>query len=153
MIRIRRYARDDRNQVLQLCEQMHAESRYSHLTFSEETVCDFIDQHVTGVSIQAFVANHNKAGVVGFVCMSLMPYIFTPGNTAIDLALYVKPAYRNTLAFAGLVRAGERWAIDNGAHSVMFGVSAPSDVQKACRAYRKLGYKDWGVILRKETGQ
>ena len=150
MPRIASYTVDDLPQVLELAKLMHAESRYAGMPFDEPTVREFLTHGVTNVRATAFVARHSTGSIIGFMGVVLIPYVFTPQFLATDTALYVKPEYRHTMAFAGLIIAAERWARMRGAHNMLLGVSAPKDVAKVCRAYHKLGYKDWGVMLYKE---
>lgn len=150
-IRIRKYRhQNDYARIHELAERMHAESKYAHKPFSHDTLHSFLEQ-IDDVSTTGFVADHKKHGIIGFLCMTTLPYLFTPGTFAHDLALYVVPEHRHTLTFAALVRAGERWAAECGADAVMFGVSGPHNVERATRAYQKMGYAQWGVFLRKEV--
>ena len=149
-IRIRKYKhQNDYARIHELAERMHAESKYAHKPFNHDTLHSFLEQ-IDDVDTVGFVADHREHGIVGFLCMTALPYVFTQGVFAHDLALYVVPEHRHTLAFGALVRAGERWAADRGADAVMLGVSGPHNVERATRAYHKMGYAPWGVFLRKE---
>lgn len=150
MIRIRKYRhQNDYARIHELAERMHGESKYAHMPFNHDTLHCFLEQ-IDDVSTTGFVADHKEHGIVGFLCMTTIPYVFTQGAFAHDLALYVMPEHRHTLAFGALVRAGERWAAACGADAVMLGVSGPHNVERATRAYQKMGYAPWGVFLRKE---
>lgn len=149
-IRIRKYHhQSDYARIHELAERMHSESKYAHMPFNHDTLHSFLEQ-IDDVNTTGLIAEHKTGGIIGFLCMTQIPYVFTHGAFAHDLALYVVPEYRHTLAFAALVCAGERWAAECGADAVMLGVSGPHNVERATRAYRKMGYAPWGVFLRKE---
>ena len=147
---IRRYNHvNDCLQIQHLAVRMHQESKYAHIPLSHASVYEFLSS-IQGSKTEAFVADHTLHGIVGFVAVTLMPLVFAPTHLAHDLALYVAPEFRHTLAFAGLIRAAEQWAKRHNAQSIIFGISAPHDPARAARAYKKLGYVEVGVSMRKE---
>ena len=147
---IRRYDHvNDYLPIQHLSVRMHQESKYAHIPLSYASVYEFLSS-IQGSNTEAFVAEHIKHGIIGFVAVMLMPLVFSPAHLAHDLALYVAPEFRHTLAFAGLIRAAERWAKRHNAQSIIFGISAPHDPARVARAYKKLGYVEVGVSMRKE---
>jgi GNAT superfamily N-acetyltransferase len=149
-IRIRTYKHhNDYARVLTLAELMHGESKYTHKTFMRENVYEFLEG-IDNNTLIGYIAEHDQRGIVGFICLTQMPYIFTGGFFVHDLAFYIMPEMRHTLAFAALLRAAESYAKSAGADAVMLGITAPHDVTKAARAYSKRGYQTFGVFMRKE---
>jgi GNAT superfamily N-acetyltransferase len=135
-----------------LAELMYGESKYTHKPFMRESVYEFLEM-IDNNTLVGYIAEHNQRGIVGFICLAQMPYIFTGGIFVHDLAFYVMPEMRHTLAFAALLRAAEKHANDVGADAVMLGITAPHDVSKTARAYNKRGYQTFGVFMRKELKQ
>lgn len=152
-IRIRIYKHNnDYARILELAELMHSESKYTHKLFMREAVYEFLER-IDNFTVIGYVAEHHERGIIGFISLTQMPYIFTGGFFVHDLALYVVPEMRHTLAFAALLRAAEDYAKSAGADAVMLGITAPHDVSRVTRAYRKRGYTTFGVFMRKELKQ
>lgn len=152
-IRIRTYKHsNDYSHVLTLAAAMHNESKYTHKPFMRDAVYEFLER-IDNTTLIGYVAEHNQRGIVGFICVTQMPYIFTDGFFVHDLAFYVVPEMRHTLAFAALLRAAEDYAKSAGADAVVLGITAPHDVSRTARAYTKRGYQTFGVFMRKEVGQ
>lgn len=141
---------DDVAEVLELCRVMHAESKYASIPFDNATTLRTLHDAISDPMQTLIIAERRGECIVGFVGMTMMQYHFSPKLIAMDSSMYVLPQYRHTLAFAGLLRAAERWAILKGSHSILFGLTAAPDTEKAMRAYCKMGYAEWGVTLRKE---
>jgi GNAT superfamily N-acetyltransferase len=149
-IRIRTYKHsNDYARILELAELMHSESKYTHKPFMREAVYEFLER-IDNFTVIGYVAEHHERGIIGFISVTQMPYIFTGGFFVHDLALYVVPEMRHTLAFAALLRAAEDYAKSAGADAVMLGITAPHDVSRVTRAYSKRGYTTFGVFMRKE---
>lgn len=152
-IRIRTYKHsNDYSRVLLLSELMYNESKYTHKPFMREAVYEFLERIDNNMLIGR-VAEHNERGIIGFISLTQMPYIFTGGFFVHDLAFYVMPEMRHTLAFAALLRAAEDYAKSAGADAVVLGITAPHDVSRVARAYHKRGYKTFGAFMRKELIQ
>ena len=149
IIRIRRYASEYADATVKLARRMHTESKYAHKRFDEGAVRQFLS-HIDNERLAGFLAVHKQQGLIGFYALDIGPCIFSYNRIATGIALYVIPEMRHTIAFAGLMRAGERWAAKRGAMAIVEGISAAHDPAKAARAFNKLGYETTGVMLHKE---
>ena len=151
MIEIRTYDNNkDANVVLQLAKSMHQESKYKSITFDEDVMKHFLSIGIDHLSTETFVAVHHIDGIVGFICLQSIPYIFNNARMASDIAVYVMPKYRASGVFVLLVDKAEQWCRAHHVHSMVFGITAPEDVARIERAYKKMGYKSWGTMVRKE---
>lgn len=151
MIEIRAYDNNkDINTVINLAKMMHEESKYRTIAFDEAATKQFLAIGINHLNIEAFVAEHDIDGIVGFICLQSSPYIFANARTASDIAVYIIPKYRASGTFALLVDKAEQWCKAHHIHSLVFGITAPEDVSRVERSYRKMRYKPWGTLVRKE---
>lgn len=151
MITIRAFDNNkDLKVTLQLAKMMHQESKYGTIPFDEEATKQFLSIGINHLSVEGFVAEHDVDGIIGFICLYSSPYIFANARTASDIATYVLPKYRASGVFVQLVDKAEQWCKAHHIHSLVFGITAPEDVARIERAYKKLKYKPWGTLVRKE---
>lgn len=85
--------------MLSMCKRMHAESRYSHLDYSEEKMAALIWsllRHPTGIVLEQ--PNGLLLGIVD-------EYWFGRDKYAYEMLLYVEPAFRGSPQAVRLVQA------------------------------------------------
>jgi GNAT superfamily N-acetyltransferase len=151
VIKIRSYDNNtDLQNTLKLAKMMHEESKYRQIPFDEYATTQFLTTGINHLSVEGFVAEHHEDGLIGFICLESSPYVFANARTAIDIAVYIVPEYRASGAIALLVDKAEQWCKSHFIHSLVFGVTAPENVTRIDRVYKKLGYKSWGTLVRKE---
>ena len=151
MAEVRTARPEDADEVLDLARAMHAESeRYRRLRFSEPHIRSLYAALVPTGGI--LVVEHAGA-IVGMVVGMLVPTWFGDGSefVASDLALYVEPEHRGTLAAPRLIRAFERWAVAHGAREVSLGVSTEIHAERTRELYERLGFKPTGYLTVKRT--
>jgi GNAT superfamily N-acetyltransferase len=135
--------------TIKLAKRMHDESVYAGKSFDEAAVWQFLkcidDKHVG-----MYMADHTNHGIIGFAAANVLPCMHSFEKIGQGIVMYVVPGHRHTLAFAGLLRTTENWTKKQGATCFLGGISASADPMRASRAYKKLGYVETGIMLRKD---
>lgn len=144
---IRPFKNSDKDILLGMAKRMHQESDWSVLPFSEMQAGN-IAHKVMGGDYACFVAEDIQiAGmIVGFVSQ----HYFTEAIIAADLLCYVIPEKRGGTHGYRLVKAFEQWAQEQGASMVTLGITTGIKTNRTASLYKKLGYKQSGILLRKE---
>lgn len=144
---IRRYEPCFREAAIELGRSMHMESRFRELEFSENKVLQLLERpNVFG----AFSLTGNC--ITGFFLGVVQPMWFSEARFGFDLALYMRPEYRQrrTPDAVRLIREFEKFCAEQGCSEINLGSTAEISTESAKRLYAKLGYKECGFISRKE---
>jgi|TARA_R100000479_G_C6303986_1_gene171394 GNAT superfamily N-acetyltransferase len=144
---IRAFKSSDKDILLGMAKRMHQESEWSVLPFSDEQAGN-IAHKVMGGDYACFVAEDIQ--VVGMIVGFVAPHYFTQATIAADLLCYVTPEKRGGTYGFRLIKAFEQWAYEQGASMVTLGITTGINTERTARLYEKLGYKQSGLILRKE---
>src|SRR5574341_594562 len=145
---IREATQDDIPALVALGDRIHHESpRWSRLRFSaaklEDTLCavEASDEGFLWVALDS--QGEIIGGMVGIVCEHWCSHDLV----ASDLALFVAPEARGTMAPARLVRRYKAWAEFMGAKLTQVGVTTGVHTEQTAALFERLGLKRCGVIL------
>lgn len=135
---------DDVPALVALGATMHHESRFRVLNYSPAKAARTLHT----VLEQEFLWVATADGlVVGGMAAIATPHWASDDLVAMDLALFMSPAFRGTLAPARLVTRYRQWALEKGAVMVDMGVNTGVHVETTTRLLERLGFKRCGVIL------
>jgi ribosomal protein S18 acetylase RimI-like enzyme len=119
----------------------------------EAIACQYVDELLADCATHrgaVFVAEALDR-IIGFACVLAetrsSDLLEQHRDHAYVTDLYVREGHRGEGTGAELMRAAEAHALANGAARIRVGVLAVNDI--AHRLYRKLGYRDYEVILEK----
>jgi GNAT superfamily N-acetyltransferase len=140
-IRIIPWSDADRNQLLNLCRQMHAESRYAFLPFDVAKVNLVLDLYMQEKRQRCALAAVIGDRVVGAVAGYVTEYAFCSELVASDQIVYVIPRSRGTLAAVRLIEAFRVWARDQGARELVLGITTGVDARRTGELFEKLGFE------------
>lgn len=84
-------------------------------------------------------------GMIGFVAQQY----FTKDMAAKDLAIYIEPEKRGSMAAVRLVRDFEDWARSKGAKEAYLAQSTGIEIEKTRRWYEALGYSVCGFVTKR----
>lgn len=149
MVSIRRLELHDAPQCAALGKLMHESSKYAHIPFDPLSVIRLVEAVMLG-NKQAWVAVDGTQ-LVGFLCVEKQPYFFNHNIfMASDLAFYVLPTYRNMKLVQQFITIAEQWCVNNDVQALTLGVTAPQNCAPIVAVYKRLGYLEWGTVVRKE---
>lgn len=95
-----------------------------------------------------FVAEHKRKVIGGLIC-SLTNYYICDGAFASQEVIYVKPAYRGTMAAVRLIQRYLEWAERLGAREAYMGLSTAYRVKAFGKLVGRFGFVEVGASYRK----
>lgn len=152
MITVRAIEPGDLGGALHLGTLMQAEApAYRDYPFEDERFAAWFELCLTNPDWLGLVALDDVAGVVGFLAMGCAPMIFCSARTADDLAFFVHPAWRGSLAAVKLLRHMEAWALAKGAVQIRMGLTTGTNTASAKRFLERFGYAHEGLVMVKRN--
>lgn len=143
---IRNATHDDIPAMLVLGEAMHAESRFAHRTWQTEKVRALMAWLIDDADGLMLVYDHQGVPVGGFLGM-VQDHWCTDSRESCDLALYVLPAFRGTIAAARLLMKYREWARGRGAESRLLGITTGVDLATSTKLYERIGFQHVGHLF------
>lgn len=135
---------DDLPRLLALSRAMHAESRYSVLSFSHDKVLDMLML----VMQRGLVLVAERDGqIIGGFAGVVEPHWFSDDLIATDLGLFVEPGKRGGFAAAALVGAFLEWAERRGAKMTDILINTGVRVEDTAKLFNRLDGEQVGLIF------
>lgn len=132
--------------LLDLGERMHAESpRFSRLTFSRARLHDTLRMLIDNPLGFVWVAEEEQL-IGGMVAMA-SPHWASTDLIATDLALFIEPSRRGSLAPVRLINRYRWWGREIGAVITQVGCTTGVETEKTAQLFERLGLTRCGVIL------
>lgn len=132
--------------LLDLGERMHDESpRFSRLRFSRARLHDTLRMLVDAPLGFVWVAEEDVL-IGGMVAMA-SPHWASDDLVATDLALFIDPTRRGSLAPVRLVNRYRWWASEIGAVITQVGVTTGVHTEQTATLLERLGLKRCGILL------
>jgi GNAT superfamily N-acetyltransferase len=141
---IRPATKDDAAVILSLARAMHAESRYRSLPFSTERTGALVAALIEGRG--AIFLYEREGQVIGMMAGAVGPLYFAEVDFAYDVALFVLPEYRGTLAGWRLVKRFMAWAKEQGVAMVDIGISTCVNTERTGALYERVGLAHVGAL-------
>lgn len=149
---VRQARRADASKLLAMGRAMFQESpRFRNMAFDDSKVMNLGDR-ISGAMLSqdaAVLVTERGAELVGMMIVMAAERYFGSDRYVTDLAVYVKPDHRGSMAFPRLIRAAENWARERGITDCTFGVSTEVHPEQTKALYERLGYSPSGFIVRK----
>lgn len=134
---------DDLPRLLALGRAMHAESRYSVLSYSADKVLNMLML----VMQRGLVLVAERDGqVIGGFAGIVEPHWFSTDLIATDLALFVEPNKRGGFAAAALVGGFLDWAEQRGAKMTDILINTGVRIEATAKLFDRLGGTQAGLI-------
>lgn len=138
---------DDIPAILNLGESMHAEGRFSTMTYDRAGIAEALALTLTG---KVFCCVSDNDGIDGFVIGVAEKAWHSKELCASEICLYVKPVRRGGMIAIRLVKAFRDWAVSTGAHLIESGVSTRYSPARTAEIYKKAGFVEVGPLLELE---
>ena len=147
MIRVADHS--DIETLVALGQSMHSESEYRSLPYIPEkfaaTLAHYIENEIV------FIAERDGQ-VVGGLVGGAAEYHFCHELYGYELAVFVLPEHRGSLAAFAMLRAFEGWCKARGVKRIDLGITTGVHEEQTARFYGKMGYNKCGSLYRKEVG-
>lgn len=134
--------------LVDLAEQMHAESRFAFMPFCAGRVAEMMSIAVMSPAGFARVIEQDGQ-IIGAMAGQIGPHIFSEALVAWEYGIFVKPEHRGGMAAVRLVKAFEDWAVGMGASLIDIGISTGIHTERTGRLYQRLGFSPVGVLFSK----
>lgn len=133
--------------LLAIGQDMAAESpRYSRLRFSRDKLAAALTTLIP--ADWGFVrVIDGEQGIVAVMLAAVTEHWISSDRCASDLALYVDPRARGTMAATELICAYREWAREQGAVLLQVGVTTGVHTEKTAQLYEHLGFVRCGIVL------
>lgn len=147
---IREAIPSDIPRMVDLGRVMHAESpRFNRMAFDGERAAATIARLIDMPEGFAWVYEDADGQVVGGLLGLVMPQWFSHELTACDIALFIEPAHRGSMAAVRLVNTYRAWAHDQGVEPgmVQIGILTGVEVEGTERLLQRLGWQRAGLVM------
>lgn len=144
MITLRDANDSDIDDIVVMGREMHQESVYSFLPFSETKCRQRAMDYIQDDNACAFITHSNSKECAGMHFGSLTSYFFGDALLASGLVTYVHPRYRGGRAAILLIREFIEWGKLKNAEEVYIGVSAGVNTELSHKLFKHLGFRHVG---------
>jgi len=134
--------------VIGLAQRMANESpAYTRYEFDGFKVGNIAKQCIYDPDYQCLLAfkDEKPIGFMAYACFSML---FSKARTVDDLALYVLPEHRGSLAGPLMVKRCVNWAKQQGASEVRLGITTEIDNSRVEKLFNRLGLATSGKLCR-----
>lgn len=143
---IRPAIKEDINDLVVLGREMHEESRFAGLTFSEEKVRHLL-AHLIDDPNGCLLVSEKDGVIIGGFAGFISEHYFSTDKVANDFALFIGKADRGGMSAALLLRSFVKWAKKQGAALIQVGITTGVHVEESTRLYNALGFKTVGPLF------
>jgi GNAT superfamily N-acetyltransferase len=132
-------AHADIPELVEMARAAHAESKYSHIPFSERAAKETFERHID----YGFAVMCASTKIAGFFLAETGGFVFSEIPICVETTYYVRPEFRGSRCFYLLMSAFKGWAADRPQILMPhFG----KDNSKIFSALEKLGFNEAGRI-------
>lgn len=137
----------DISALVDMGEQMHAESRFARYTYERAKVGTMLAAMLQPHPYAFVAVAERDEEVIGVLAGEIGTMYFADVPYAFDKVVFVRPDRRGGFAAAGLIDAFVQWAHDRGAQEVQLGCSAAINSEHAGRLYQRLSFQPAGGLF------
>lgn len=142
---IRTALKEDVDALIKLGMVMHAESRYSRLSFDAEKTAKFFESLVDSENGCLFVAEKNSQIIGGFAGI-MSEHYFSRDTIASDLALFILPEHRGGATAARLLYSFVAWGKFKKASMIHVGITTMVNHEKTAKFFETCGGRLVGSV-------
>lgn len=139
----------DKGSIMALARQVHEESAFSEMTFSEKKFSAQFDRSLTHPERCITLKAEWQGSIAGFLYCNLGEYFIADDNLQANVhVVYVKSEFRESLLggkiAVKLVRGITKWAKHQGVQHVFFYVTSGAHIAQTDAFFRKMGLTTLG---------
>ena len=151
MIAIKALQAGEEPELIALARSMQAESPvYQPYPFDADRLMTWVNLCLSDPDWLCLMAWDEEGNAIGFIAVGSVPMMFSSARSVDDLGLYVIPSWRGTTTALRLVRQMEGWA-SSKAEVIRLGVTTGTNEDQTVKFLERLGYKQTGILLTKQT--
>lgn len=150
-MKIRTAVFEDCRIVTLMAQIMQEESpAYRRYEFDKEKLRKWFGICCLDADWQCLIAETDKGEPAGFMAYGCQEMLFSTAKTVDDLALYVLPKFRGTLAGPKMVKRCLEWAKAKGAAEVRLGITTEIDNSRVEKFLHVMGFETSGLLCRQK---
>jgi GNAT superfamily N-acetyltransferase len=139
----------DIDTVIKLGVSMHQESYFKHFNYNGEKLNNFLSHMVLTPEQYCALVAEKDGTIIGFFLGFTNEHWFGTDRMSCDLACYIIPSERGSMAGVKLMKAYEEWANSNNVKEIVIGVSTGINTDRTSGLFKRLGYGDEAFSFRK----
>ncbi len=145
---VRRIERGDMPDVVAMSAAFHQESPvFAPLPFDPAKVYELVVNAIDNERWLPLIAYSSGGEVVGIALFYAVETFFGPAIEIGDLAFYVPPGRRGSLAAAGMMEEFLRWAMTQQPAMISIGINTGINEELAARFFERCGFTHKGRML------
>lgn len=140
-MKIRFAQEEDIPTILEMCEAVSAESRFSRYGLNKEKVNAVIASMMSSQGkVCILLAQRTDGAIAGLLAGYVTDFFFCDAIVAQDRLFYVRPEYRGSSAAVKLLMAFRRWAENHQAHELSINMSVGIDMARFNKLMVRMGF-------------
>lgn len=143
---IRNAESKDIGRLVQFGFLIHAESKFSTLSFDPEKVRQTLENIIGSQNGThcCFIAEDSEEELIGVFIGCVEEYFFSRSLMAHSILIFVHPKWRGSAAALKFIHAFRNWAINRGALELCIGVASGVTIGRTDKFLRRLGFSITG---------
>lgn len=135
--------------LIALGREMHEESSYASLNYSDEKVRSGFEQAIFNPEEFFLYVAEKDSTIIGMYWGLVAEYFFGHDRAAYDFVLFVSKKHRGSMAAVRLLRAFEEWAFSKNAMEICPAISTEVNSDRTAEFHARLGYDVVGHQFKK----
>lgn len=154
---IRNATSTDISPLVQFGYLIHAESKFSTLTFDPDKVRETLESIVESSNGThcCFVAESTDKQLIGVFIGCVEEYFFSRSLMAHSILIYVHPKWRGSSAALKFIHAFRKWAMNRQALEICIGVASGVTIGRTDRFLKRLGFSvtggNYSMVIREQN--
>ena len=137
---------EDLPDVVGLAVEMHAESRFSVLSFNPDKVFDMMNWCIDNRDGLLLIAEDSNGETVGAFAAYSLEHWFSNDRVSCDLGLFVRRDRRGSCAAVKLLKRYVQWAACADCKLIEIGVNTGVNMEKTSTFFEAVGFEKVGAL-------
>lgn len=154
---IRNATSTDITRLVQFGYLIHAESKFSTLTFDPDKVRETLESIVESDKGThcCFIAESADRELIGVFIGCVEEYFFSRSLMAHSILIYVHPKWRGSSAALKFIHSFRKWAMNREALEICIGVASGVTIGRTDRFLKRLGFSvtggNYSMVIREQN--
>ena len=141
----------DIDKCIELGHAMHQESYFKHFNYNEDKLNNLLNHMISTPEQYCALVIEKDNAIIGFFLGISNEQWFGTDKMSCDLACYIIPSERGSIAGVKLIKAYEEWANTINVKEIIVGVSTGINTDRTSGLFKRLGYGDEAFSFRKRV--
>lgn len=138
----------DIDDCIVLGKEMHRESAYSNIPFSDTAVRALLEVAILSNKYRALVVRDIEGEMIGMCLFFSSQYYFSTNTYVQDMCSYVVPTWRGSTVFLRMLALITQWSKNIGALELVLGTTTKVDTEKFESVLERLQFERVGAVFK-----